>query len=216
MDLARADDLRAAMVRRAGAAGVVLRLRPPPPEPSSSRHLTTLTRLPLELATEIVEIVHPLVAACSDAYLYPPESVHITILTLDQLLKSNEEVAADVGAALRAQPSFSMTVRGIGASPATIFAAALSSDHELGRLRKRMSLSLEVRRSAPARLVVAGLGFANVVRFAGLSPARLGRELHGLRRREFGSFAVKRVELVRTDRVLAADATEPIEEFDLL
>jgi hypothetical protein len=215
VELARADDLRAAMVRRAGAAGVMLRLRPPPPEPPATRHLTTLTRLPLDLATEIVEIVHPLVAACSDAYLYPPESVHVTILTLDQLVKSNEDVAADVGAALRAQPSFSMTVRGIGATPATVFASTLSADNKLGCLRKHLSISLEVPRAALARLVVAGLGFANVVRFAGPPPARLGRDLHSLRRREFGSFAVKRVELVRTDRVLAADATEPIEAFDL-
>jgi len=62
-----------------------------------------------------------------------------------------------------------------------------------------------------ARLLRRRLAHANLVRFTGPVEPHLLAEVGRLRRARFGSFEVREVELARTDKVLSAAGTRPVD-----
>jgi hypothetical protein len=59
------------------------------------------------------------------------------------------------------------------------------------------------------------MAFANVMRFSGIVAPSLVRKIKRHRFRYFGAFALEKVELVVTDRLLSAEGTEVKERISL-
>jgi len=112
---------------------------------------------------------------------------------------------AELRALVGSHRPFQAAVRGLGVSAGTVFAQVLPCDAALRTLRADLLGFLE--RHAVARRRPRPLGHANVVRFAGPVTAAFLAELAHQRHRDFGSWTVTEVELVRTDRYLSHEGT---------
>jgi hypothetical protein len=89
----------------------------------------------------------------------------------------------------------------------------------MARLRHALSARLgptRTRRRLGAFAVRSlGLAYANLIRFRGPVSRRLLERVKTLRRRDFGTFTVDAVEVLRTDKVLSEDATQLIAHVPL-
>jgi 2'-5' RNA ligase len=173
--------------------------------PGAAVHLTTVIRLPADVAAALAPALDRLRALGPGHHYYPPATMHVTVRNLDGLTPADGTVAA-VGDLVAAQAPFRLAVRGLGVAPGTVYALALPGDAGLRSLRSalgRLPAAGRPRRWRPGR----GLGHANLVRFSGPVSAAFLAELARLGRGDFGSFAVEEVELVRTDRLLSPEGT---------
>jgi len=182
---------------------------PPPSGPAAALHVTTVSRLPTEVVAALAPALDRLRADGPGHHYYPPGTVHLTVQNLDGLDLDGDPGAAARLAELRAlvgaHAPFRAVVRGLGVSAGTVFAQVLPCDAALRTLRADLLGFLE--RHAVARRRPRPLGHANVVRFAGPVTAAFLAELAHQRHRDFGSWTVTEVELVRTDRYLSHEGT---------
>lgn len=182
---------------------------PPPSGPAAALHVTTVSRLPAEVVAALAPALDRLRADGPGHHYYPPGTVHLTVQNLDGLDLDGDPGAAARLAELRAlvgaHAPFRAVVRGLGVSAGTVFAQVLPCDAALRTLRADLLGFLE--RHAVARRRPRPLGHANVVRFAGPVTAAFLAELAHQRHRDFGSWTVTEVELVRTDRYLSHEGT---------
>jgi 2'-5' RNA ligase len=182
---------------------------PPPSGPAAALHVTTVSRLPAEVVAALAPALDRLRADGPGHHYYPPGTVHLTVQNLDGLDLDGDPGAAARLAELRAlvgaHAPFRAVVRGLGVSAGTVFAQVLPCDAALRTLRADLLGFLE--RHAVARRRPRPLGHANVVRFAGPVTAAFLAELAHQRHRDFGSWTVTEVELVRTDRYLSHEGS---------
>jgi len=192
---------------RAGAGRGAFTL--PASGPAAALHVTTVSRLPAEVVAALAPALDRLRADGPGHHYYPPGTVHLTVQNLDGLDLDGDPGAAARLAELRAlvgaHAPFRAVVRGLGVSAGTVFAQVLPCDAALRTLRADLLGFLE--RHAVARRRPRPLGHANVVRFAGPVTAAFLAELAHQRHRDFGSWTVTEVELVRTDRYLSHEGT---------
>jgi len=190
---------------------------PPPSGPAVALHVTTVSRLPAEVVAALAPALDRLRADGPGHHYYPPGTVHLTVQNLDGLDLDGDPGAAARLAELRAlvgaHAPFRAVVRGLGVSAGTVFAQVLPCDAALRTLRADLLGFLE--RHAVARRRPRPLGHANVVRFAGPVTAAFLAELAHQRHRDFGSWTVTEVELVRTDRYLSHEGTTVLERIGL-
>lgn len=181
---------------------------PPPSGPAAALHVTTVSRLPAEVVAALAPALDRLRADGPGHHYYPPGTVHLTVQNLDGLDLDGDAGAArlaELRALFGSHPPFQAAVRGLGVSAGTVFARVLPCDAALRTLRADLLGFLE--RHAVARRRPRPLGHANVVRFAGPVTAAFLAELAHQRHRDFGSWTVTEVELVRTDRYLSHEGT---------
>jgi hypothetical protein len=192
----------AARTRLTGAAG-----RPPtrPRGPFTS----CIARLPPEVAGRLCRVVAD---AIGPDGVYPPASVHITIANLDRAPRAElpERVAGWAGG----QPALSARVSGIGFSRATAF-AVLDLDERALRSARRSLRGAAGGRAGPAVVLRDHVAAVNLARFERPLEAGAARRLSRLRRVELPPFALARVELVRTDKVLSEAGTEVLGAYAL-
>jgi 2'-5' RNA ligase len=188
----------------------------------SGRFVTAIVRPPATLAAALASVADDLRRLDGAHHFYPPASIHVTVLSLVPWLGGAEaegRVLAAVQAALAETLPFPLRVAGLGASPSTVFAELDSPGGGIVAVRRRLAARLGPaggeRRWARAVILFLGLAFANLVRFRGpVSPALVDR-VRALRRQPLGEFRVEAVEIVRTDKVLSAGATELIARMPL-
>jgi 2'-5' RNA ligase len=189
---------------------------PPPSGPAAALHLTTVARLPAEVVATLAPALARLRADGPGHHWYPPGTVHLTVQNLDGLdLDGDAGTArlAELRALLGAHAPFPAAVRGLGVSAGTVFAQVLPCDASLRRLRADLRGFLRRHAVAPRR--ARPLGHANLVRFVGPVTAAFLAELARQRRRDFGSWTVTEVELVRTDRYLSQEGTTVLARLGL-
>lgn len=189
---------------------------PPPSGPAAALHLTTVSRLPAEVVAALAPALDRLRADGPGHHYYPPGTVHLTVQNLDGLDLDGDAGAAtlaELRALVGSHPPFQAAVRGLGVSAGTVFAQVLPCDATLRTLRADLGGFLERHALAPRR--PRSLGHANVLRFAGPVTAAFLGELARQRRRDFGSWTVTEVELVRTDRYLSHEGTTVLARMGL-
>jgi hypothetical protein len=192
----------AARTRLTGAAGL-------PPRRAAGPFLSCIARLPAPVAAPLCRAV---AEAIDPAGVYPPASVHMTIVNLDGAPGAG--LPARVGAWASAQPPLSAGVAGIGFSRATAF-AVLDLDEAALRAARHSLRRVAGARAGPAVVLRDHVAVVNVARFERPLEACAARRLSQLRRFEVPPFALASVELVRTDKVLSATGTEILGTFAL-
>lgn len=188
----------------------------PPSGPAAAVHLTTVIRLPPEVASALAPALERLRAQGPAHHYYPPAALHVTVLNLDGLAVDGGPAGgpAAVRALVAARRPFRLALRGLGVAPGTVYAQAFPADPTLRSLRDGLR-ELRPGGSAPRHRPGRGLGHANLVRFSGPVTTPFLDELVSLRRREWGSFTVHQLELVRTDRFLSPEGTTVLETIRL-
>jgi 2'-5' RNA ligase len=189
---------------------------PPPSGPAAALHLTTVARLPAEVEAALAPAVDRLRAGGPAHRWYPPGTVHLTVRNLDGLDLDGDAGAArlaELAALVGAHPPFRAAVRGLGVSAGTVFAQVLPCDATLRALRADLRGFLRRHAVAPRR--ARPVGHANLARFAGPVTAAFLAEVARQRRRDFGSWTVTEVELVRTDRYLSREGTTVLARMGL-
>jgi 2'-5' RNA ligase len=174
------------------------------------RYLTTVVRLPPDLAARLAAVAAPLLGLQPDHYLYPVESVHMTILALADVPGVEDEVRAVTDR----HGAFAVELGGLNVSRRTVFVEAYPEDSGLAALRRE--LNAQVGALAPTwRRTPTGLAHVNVVRFARPVDPRLVAQVAELRSLKLGRFTVTEVELVRTDKVLSLAGTRSLARLRL-
>jgi 2'-5' RNA ligase len=193
-----------------GRARLALRREPhrlPPAGSEHTTHLTSIARLPAEVAARLEPALARLRKRDPQHHYYPVDTLHVTIRNLDSL---SADARTAAGAAIASHPSFELTARGLSLSPQTVFAAVRPVDGTLRALRRELAL---LAGGSAGRF--PDLAFANIVRFSGRVSREFVSELAALRRIDLGSWRVTEVELVRTDRLLSREGTEVLERISL-
>lgn len=204
----------------AGREWALLRLRGPEtwqPVTPGGPFLTTVVRLPFELADRLYGELGALRRATPNHYHYAATSLHVTLLNLDSLRAPDEALdeAADrmapiLARVMAAAPTVRLTVRGLVVGRHSLFAGA-ADDHSpgtLAQLRRGLWHSLRPVASAKRHAHLGDdLGFINLVRYGNEELTQLRRLASRMRHHGFGSFRVETVELVCTDKVLSGAGT---------
>jgi hypothetical protein len=179
-----------------------------PPSPGV-RYLTSVVRVPGEVAAALAPALERLRALDSHHCYYAPEQLHVTVANLDGLRVPLERVERVLASA----PPLSLAARGLGLSPGTVLVRMEPLGDELLGLRRRL------RPLAPAPglggALLRQIAFANVVRFAGTASRAFVGEVARLRGHELGAWTAGEVEIVRTDRLLSPEATEILARIPL-
>jgi 2'-5' RNA ligase len=185
----------------------------PPAGIEAANHLTTVVRVPADMATILTAAQARLKRWDSSHYYYPPTTLHLTISNLDHVTSSFRDQVSTVLEGFR---PFDLLVRGLSVSPTTVFAQALPEDSAVQELRRRL-WAREPKPLLPELVsrAMRHLCFINLVRFRGPVSSELLTEVARLRTLPVGRFSVTEIELVRTDRFLSDAGTQVLERFSL-
>jgi hypothetical protein len=163
------------------------------------------------MARSLVAATQPLREAGAEHYGYPAGTIHLTILGLVESADAEEQVRRIA----RRHPPFAVDVRGLNASPRTVFAELYPLGRGLSALRRDLRAALTPLHAPPSRWLRLRLAHATILRFGGPVGASLIQEVVRLRGRDFGRFEVAGLELVRTDKVLSVQGTSVLGRFAL-
>jgi 2'-5' RNA ligase len=180
-------------------------------EIGSPIYLTTVARLPTEISAALADAASRLAGPGSGHYLYPPETIHLTVASLADLPGPEPMVEA----ALEGEEPFEVEVRGLNLALDSVFAELYPRGPGLESVRRRLREGESREHGPAARWLRRRLAHANLVRLGGPVEPRLIAEVRRLRRARFGSFEVAAVELARTDKVLSGAGTRPLGSFRL-
>jgi hypothetical protein len=187
------------------------RRSPPPPD---ARYLTTIVRVPPEVAAALEPALDGLRALDSRHCYYAPEQLHVTVANLDGLRAPLERVERVLASA----PPLPFAAGGLGLSPDTVLLRVEPLDDAFLRLRRSLRALGDPPpglRGAVVRPLLGRIAFANVVRFSGAVSGTFLDEVARLRGLELGSWTATEVEIVRTDRLLSPDATRTLARIAL-
>ncbi|MEH2523081.1 MULTISPECIES: 2'-5' RNA ligase family protein [unclassified Bradyrhizobium] len=197
----------------------------PPSGQAAAVHLTLVARLPQQATSGIDEILSDLKRRGPSHHYYPADTVHVTIRNFDSMKGvDRSQLIAQLRHCIGSLRPFSLTARGLGVSPNSVFVQLFPEDCSLSDLRRKLSLSTQdiprTRKRAgdsnPLRdLLFRRLAFANLIRFSGPVSLLFIREIARHRTTDFGSFGVEELELVQTDRLFSAGGTTTIDRMPL-
>jgi 2'-5' RNA ligase len=182
--------------------------------PPGVRYLTTILRVPPEIAAGLEPVLDRLRAVEPQHSYYAPEQLHVTLANLDGLREPLDRVERVVASA---QP-LRLATRGLGLSPGTALLRVEPLDGEFLRLRRELRALGDPapgRRAALVRPLHGRIAVANVARFSGAVSGELLDELARLRRLDLGSWTATEVEIVRTDRLLSPEVTRVVARIAL-
>jgi 2'-5' RNA ligase len=195
----------------------------PPSGPDVAVHLAAIIRVPSRVASSVTPALDRLHQHSPHHHYYPPETMHVTVRKLGRFPSDDSDVAARLGELRRvvgSQPSFDLTMWGLNLSPTTVFAQVFPHDRTFHSLRRQLGGMADhsVSQSSSERLIdlaARNLGHANVVRFSGGVTTEFVREVSHFRRIHLGRWAVREVELVRSDKLLSREGSHLIERIPL-
>jgi 2'-5' RNA ligase len=176
--------------------------------------LTTVARVPLDLAGRVRAAALPAAAARPDGhYLYPADALHITLANLDRYADLPlERLAETLADRVAGAPPITFALRGLAAARHTVYVRAYAQPPS-ALLALRASILRDLG-TGPPRQEPLRIAVSNVVRFRCADLTAVLPAVRAHRNACFGSFPLGRVELVRTDKVLSAAGTEILTAFD--
>ena len=197
------------------AGGAVLRRggsrRLPPTE---IRHLTTIVRVPDEVAAALAPLLDRLRRLDPAHVYYAPEQLHVTVANLDGLRVPLDRVERE----LAGSPPLRLAAAGLSLSPGTVLVPVRPLDDaflELRRALRALGDAPPGLRGAALRPLLGRIAFANAVRFSGPVSRAFLDEVAALRRIRLGAWTAREVEIVHTDRLLSPGATRVLARVPL-
>jgi hypothetical protein len=197
----------------------------PPSGPAAAVHLTLVTRLPHQAISGIDEILSELKRRAPSHHYYPADTIHVTIRNFDHMKDvDRSRLLAQLRHCIGSLRPFSLSARGLGVSPNSVFVQLFPEDRSLCDLKRKLSLltsdSLHTRqRATDSRLLrdllFRRLAFANLIRFSGPISLPFIHEIARHRTKNFGSFRVEALELVQTDKLFSDAGTTTIDRMPL-
>ena len=195
----------------------------PPSGPDVAVHLAAIIRVPPRVASTVKPALDRLHQHSPHHHYYPPETMHVTVCKLGSFPSEDSDVAARLGELRRvvgSQPGFDLTMWGLNLSPTTIFAQVFPHDRTFHSLRGQLAGMADhsVSQSSSERLIdlaARNLAHVNVVRFSGGVTTEFVREASHFRWIHLGRWAVREVELVRSDKLLSREGSHVIERIPL-
>jgi 2'-5' RNA ligase len=183
--------------------------------PDPRRGLTLIARPGTALRAGFGDAIARLAAIAPDQYPYPPDDLHLTVLSLCTVAADNkahlarmDEYADAVRSALAGLPAFEVAFRGLTASRGAIVAQGFPCGPALETLRERLRAVLRARGldatlDGRYRLVTA---HATLLRFARPpdDPQRFADALAAMRDLPLGTLRAEEVELVMNDWYMTA------------
>ncbi len=193
----------------------------PPSGPDVAVHQAVIIRVPLGVASSVAPALEELRQHNPHHHYYPPDTMHVTIRKLGQFPSDDSGIAARLGELhhiAASHPSFDLTMCGINLSPTTVFAQIFPHDQTFHSLRRHLGAIAARRVYQPSSerildVAARNLAHANVVRFSGGVTTEFVREVSRFRRIHFGRWAVREVELVRSDKLLSREGSHVIERI---
>lgn len=192
----------------AGFAAVRLRFRPAGgrgdvfDKAAAYSCVTSVTRVPEEQSTRMRDAVGS-IAGIDRHYVYPPTDLHRTIANLDASPLDPDDLVKRVADAVAGAAPFEVRLRGLAITSQSIYAQAWDMSGGLRRVRECVQDAAGIRLPLMRRT----LGFVNLARFRERDVQALRAGIGRFARADFGAFTVGTVEIVRTDKVFAADRT---------
>ncbi|CAL9539428.1 hypothetical protein SUDANB95_04166 [Actinosynnema sp. ALI-1.44] len=188
--------------------------------------LSTIARV-IRNAPTLVEPVQRLQAGLADVgplYLYPAESLHVSLLGCTQ--REPEPIAVDgdraarvrdaVAEVLDGQPVVEVELGRLNLIGDQFFVEVLPSSSRWADTRKRLAAAVSAIGEQPIAYADAEPMHLNVARIVGPPATSAVREVLGDPSRVIGAaVALRAVELVSTDFVVAPESLVVIDEFDL-
>lgn len=193
-----------------------------------------ICRVPPDVGSRAVDQLVATDPSWSTHYIYPPSTVHMTVLfltpylgidmetdpdALGRKLADAEEITREVFASFG---TLTFRAHGLNAFPSTVFLQLLPQDP---------TMPFRMRRTLADRLVSANfpgatpadyegrkplhLAYANLARFRHTVSPQLVRAVEANREIDLGEVTFDTVELVRSDKVLSQEITETISRFTL-
>jgi 2'-5' RNA ligase len=195
---------------------------------------TLVSRLPAFLVDRIQSALTPAGPDWDAHYVYPPSTVHMTLLFLSPYLGITPDMAKseEYERLTRARQIVKETLddvgpmrfraRGLNVFPTTVFLQLLQPEPQtLCGLRRELASRLKsaefTNSSADSyeRAMAWHLAFANVVRFRQPVASSIVSAVEDLRETDFGELTLPSVELVSTDKMLSDEQTVSLERFEL-
>jgi len=191
--------------------------------------VSTIARLAIQpgAPADAVERVQARLAdACPGQFLYPPASLHVSLLGCTprrtapatfgagQVARIRDACAGVLGGARRVE----LGLRGIGVQGCQVFAQAIPDHDTWAHLRAELEDALMAARERPIGYPDKRPIHLNLLRMTDAAPEALDRMLAAverLRDEPLGALAVSRVELVVTDFVVSRRHTRTLETFAL-
>jgi hypothetical protein len=168
-------------------------------------------RLPAEIAERLAGAASRLDRVQPGHYLYPPHTIHLTVLGLADVGRAATEVEAAVGRSRR----FAIEVGGLNLTRDSVFAELHPRGSGLMALRSDLRPVESHEHGSVSRWVRRRLGHANLIRFGPPVDRRLVAEVGRLRGAGFGEFEAGEVELVHADKVMSDAGTRTLARFPL-
>lgn len=192
-----------------------------------------ICRLPTSPSTEAISALSRHRGRWEPHHLYPPETVHTTLLLLSPYLgigaatsqdlchRRIADACAPIAEVLSTTAPLRVRARGLNVFSSTVF---------LQLLQQAPTAPAAVRHDLADRLKVAfpqgsaeryedylpwDLLFANLMRFRLAGEPAIVSAVECERETDFGEVELRTVELVRTDRLLSPERTEVISRFEL-
>jgi hypothetical protein len=196
----------------------------PPSGPAAAVHLSLAARLPQQATSGIAKILSDLQRCDPSHHYYPTDTIHVTIQNFDSMKDvDRSQLLAQLRHCIGSLRPFSLSARGLGVSPNSVFVQLFPEDRSLRDLRRKLSLltpdSHTRQRATDTRLVrdllFRRLAFANLIRFSGPISLPFIREIARHRTTGFGSFCVEALELVQTDRLFSEAGTTIVDRMPL-
>jgi 2'-5' RNA ligase len=204
------DALRArlgfAAVRLAGALASARPEALPPAGRRAAVHLTAVVRLPPELGIPLAQEAAALAGDHPLHLAYGADALHVTVLSLDELLAPPERVAA---VAARHAP-FALDLDGLVLGPSSVLVRALPRDGWLAGLRRELAGLLAPEPAlSPRQLVVRRLAHVTLLRLASPASSELRRAVAARSRTRYGTLTVDGFDVMRSDLLLSS-ASRPL------
>lgn len=191
-------------------------------------------RVPPVVGTQAIEALVSADPAWSTHYMYPPSTVHMTVLFLTPYLGIDaqtdpgeereriakaEEIARGVFAAFS---PFSFRAHGLNAFPSTVFLQLQPKDPAMPFKLRRMLADRLTDADFPGATPAdyegrkpLHLAYGNIARFRHTLSPSLVSAIAANRDRDFGEVTFDTVDLVKSDKLLSEERTESISRFEL-
>ena len=184
-----------------------------------ARIVTSVLRLPSAHAEALNGLTSMVRADPAGHHVYPPSSMHLTLLGATGSNRTRDELGRDLAAAARAlsDPPVEIAIVGIAIGPDTLFAVLEPSDDRLLQVRRELEGRWGMRHDrGPRRWPVGGLFHANIVRWAATPDRRLVSSLRAHRGSRWPALPLGAIEFVETNKVLAAARTTTLGTFPIV
>ncbi|HEY4414616.1 MAG TPA: hypothetical protein VGO57_02900 [Verrucomicrobiae bacterium] len=190
------------------------------------RGVTIVLRPPLAIRERIQGFLTKLAVICPGQYFYPPETFHITVLSIISGTERWREQMPQLAACrkiikevLVQQPGFKINFRGITASPGCVMIQGFPTDNHLEQFRNQLRKALSQngfgaqldRRYKIVSAHITAMRFCNKQ----IDSQKLLAFLTEHRAHDFGQMTAHELELIFSDWYAAADATSKLETYSL-